>query len=103
MSNFCIFMMPILQIWPCHVTQGANFEKFYVFLILHLILGKAARFLAEKLSTSEVNSQKPHRGWKTPLPPVLLGLKLFTCTSILRTKRNVGTGLLRGCPFWAPL
>ena len=55
-----------------HVTQEANFEKIYFFLILHLILGKAAKFLVEERSTSEVISQKPHGGWKTPLP-VLLG------------------------------
>ena len=55
------FMMPALQIWPCHVTQEANFEK-KIFLILHLILGKAATFLVEKLSTSEVIRQKPHGG-----------------------------------------
>ena len=34
---------------------------------MHLILGKAAKFLVEKLSTSEVISQKPHGG-KTPSP-----------------------------------
>ena len=61
--------MPALQIWPCHVTQEANFEKFYSFLILHLILDKSAKFLVEKLSTSEVISQKPHGQWKTPPPP----------------------------------
>ena len=45
-------------------------------LILHLILGKVTKFLVEKLSTSEVISQEPHRGWKTPPPPpVLLRLK----------------------------
>ena len=70
------FTMPALQIWPCHVTQEANFEKNYFFLILHLILGKVTKFLVEKLSTSEVISQKPHGGgggrWKTPA--VLLGL-----------------------------
>ena len=43
-------------------------KKFYFFLILHLILGKAAKFLVEKLSTSDVISQKPHGGWKTPPP-----------------------------------
>ena len=63
------FMMPALQIWPCHVTQEANFEKKLFFLILHLILGKVTKFLVEKLSTSEVISQKPHGGWKSP--PVL--------------------------------
>ena len=31
MSNFGIFTMPALQIWPCHVTQEANFEKFLFF------------------------------------------------------------------------
>ena len=58
--------MPALQIWPCHVTQEANFKKIYFLLILHLILDKAAKFLVGKLSTSEVISQKPHGGWKTP-------------------------------------
>ena len=68
------FTMPALQIWPCHLTQEANFEKIYFFLILHLILGKAAKFLVEKLSNSEVISQKPHWGGKHP--PVLLGLNM---------------------------
>ena len=65
---WAFFSMPALQIWPCHVTQEANFGKNYFFLILHLILGKAAKFLVENLSTSEVISQKPHGGggWKTP-------------------------------------
>ena len=56
LSIFGIFTMPALQIWPCHVTQEANFEKNYLFLILHLILGKVSKFLVEKLSTSEVIS-----------------------------------------------
>ena len=67
------FTMPALQIWPCHVTQEASLKKKIFFLILHLILGNAAKFLAEKLFTSEVISQKPHGGGKHP--PVLLGLK----------------------------
>ena len=46
----------------------SKFQKNYLFLVLHLILGKAAIFLVEKLSTSEVISQKPHGGWKTPSP-----------------------------------
>ena len=56
------FMMPAPQIWPYHVTQEANFDKILFFLILHLILGKVTRFLKDKLSTSEVISQKPHGG-----------------------------------------
>ena len=69
------FKMPAPQIWPCHVTQEANFEKLYFFLILHLILGKVTKFLVEKLSTSEVISQKPHGGVQN-IPPVLLGLNI---------------------------
>ena len=68
------FTMPALQIWPCHVTQEVNFQQIIFFLILHLILGKATKFLVEKLSTSEIFSQKPRGGWKHPPPPVLLGL-----------------------------
>ena len=26
-----MFTMPALQIWPCHVTQEANFEKLLAF------------------------------------------------------------------------
>ena len=49
-------------------------------------MGKAAKFLSEKLSTSEVTSQKPHGGgggggeWKTP-PPSAFRVKGVT-TSI---------------------
>ena len=46
-------------------------------------MGKAAKLLVEKLSTSEVINQKPHGGGKHP-PPVLLGLSLSIddCTVI---------------------
>ena len=72
-GHFCqilaLFTMPAHQIWSCHVTQDAIFEKFYFVLILHLISEKVTKFLVEKLSTSEVISKKPHGGggvWKTP-------------------------------------
>ena len=53
------FTMPALQIWPCHVTHEANFEKINFFLILHLILGKATKFLLQKLSAENLT-------WGTP-------------------------------------
>ena len=65
LSNFGFFTMPAHQIWSCHVTQEG---LFYFVLILYLILGKVTKFLVEKLSASEVTSQKPHGGWKTPPP-----------------------------------
>ena len=58
------------QIWSRHVTQEANFEKFLLFSILHLILGKVTKFIGEKLSTSEVISQKPHVGVENTPPPL---------------------------------
>ena len=66
--KFWHFITKYGQIWPCHVTQEANFKKLYFFLILHLILGKVTKFLVEKLSTSEVISQKPPGGGEKHLP-----------------------------------
>ena len=53
----------------------SKIKKKIFFLMLHLILGKAAKFLVEKLSTSEVISQKPHRvDVENTQPPSALGL-----------------------------
>ena len=94
------FKMPTLQIWPCHVTQEANFKKFYFFLILHLILGKVAKFLVEKLSTSEVISQKPHRGVENTPPPSAFrakgasnsGCMTSVCGSLCRSQVDICGG-----------
>ena len=59
-----IFTMPTHQIWSCHLTQEAISKNFYIFLILHLILGKVTKFIGEKLSSSEIISQK-----ENPPPP----------------------------------
>ena len=77
-GHFChilaLFKMSIHQIWSCHVTQKCKFQKFIIFFpILHLMLGKVTKLLVEKLSTSEVISQKPHGGSGNP-PSVPLGL-----------------------------
>ena len=81
------FKMPAHQIWSCHVTQDVNFEKFYLVLILHLILGKVTKFVVENLSTSEVVSQKPHGvgvgGGKHP--PVSFRVKDIATSWVLRT------------------
>ena len=59
------FLMPAPQIWPCHVTEEANFKRKLFFPKE----GKVTIFLVEKLSTSEVISQKPYSGGgKQPLP-----------------------------------
>ena len=69
-------------------NSGSKFQKdFIFFLILHSILGTAAKFLVEKLSTSEVISQKPHGGGgvENTSPPVLLGLIIFVTVVTLYT------------------
>ena len=70
---------PALQIWPCQVTQEANFQKIIFFPNSAFNIGKSCKILVEKLSTSEVISHKPHGGWKTPLPPSAFRVKK-SCT-----------------------
>ena len=49
------------------MTQEANFENF-LFPNSAFNIRKSYKFLTEKLSTSEVISQKSRGGWKTPPP-----------------------------------
>ena len=83
------------------MTYEANFEKNYLFLIMHLILGKVTKFLVEKLSTSEVISQKPRGGWKTPRPSAFrvkeARLQIVMDYTILQNKR-MGAGRLPTSP-----
>ena len=59
MSNFYIFYDARSPNMAMSRDPRSKFrKKFYFFRILHLILGRAAKFVAEKLSTSEVISQK---------------------------------------------
>ena len=83
-----IFTMPAHQIWSYHVTQEANFELFYFVLILLLILGKVTKFLVEKLSTSEVISQKLQGDGKHS-SSVLLGLT--RCLKVPKLNKRCGT------------
>ena len=70
------FTMPALQIWPCQVTQGANFEKKIFFPNSAFNIRKSYKFLVEKLSTSKVISQKS-RGSGKHLPPELEAQLIF--------------------------
>ena len=94
MSNFGIFYDARSPNMAMSRDPRSKFQKFYLFLILHLILRKAAKFLVEKLSTLEVISQKPHQGgWKTPPPPALLGLtNIYTTTRITHCVNILETG-----------
>ena len=69
-GHFCqilaFFMMLAHQIWSCHMAQDANFENLLFCSNFVFNIRKSHKFLVEKLSTSEVISQKPHKGRKTP-------------------------------------
>ena len=76
-------------------------KLFYFVPILYLISGKVTKFLVEKLSISEVISQKPHGGeWKTPfLLPAPLGLKKKSLnTRSLPTRLLIRGSLSRYAP-----
>ena len=60
MSNFGIFYDARSPNMAMSHYPRSKFRKKLFFLILHLILGKVTKFLAEKFSASEVISQKPH-------------------------------------------
>ena len=87
MSNFGIFYDARSPNMAMSRDPRSKFrKKFYFFLILHLILGKAAKLLLEKLSTSEAIIQKPHGGLENTPPParVLLGLTITNITWYIR-------------------
>ena len=58
-------------------------KKIYPFLILHLILGKAAKFPIEKLFYFKSYKPKTSQGGGKH-PPVLLGLMQFSVHPVIR-------------------
>ena len=63
------FTMPALQIWPCHVTQEANFKKHLFFPNSAFNIGKSYKLSSRK--ALYVRSYQPKTspgGWKTPPP-----------------------------------
>ena len=64
------FTMPALQIWPCHVTQEANFEKILFFPNSAFNIGKSYKISSRK--ALYLRSYQPKTSWG---PPVLLGLR----------------------------
>ena len=77
------FTIPILQIWLCHVTQEANFEKILFFLNFAFNIGKSCKIASRKALYVRIDQPKTSRGVETPPPPVLLGLTLFSMGAIM--------------------
>ena len=63
--------MPALQIWSCHVTQEANFEKILLFPNPAFNIGKSWKISSRK--PLYFRSYQPKTSRETP--PVLLGLR----------------------------
>ena len=63
------FTMPTLQIWPCHVTQEANFKKILFFPNFAFNIGKNCKISSTKALYFRSYQPKTSRGgggWKTP-------------------------------------
>ena len=61
------YLFQILALFTMSFDLRCKFRFYYFVLILCLLSGKVTKFLVEKLSTSEVISQKNHEeGWKRP-------------------------------------
>ena len=69
------FTMPALQIWPCHVTHEANFEKILLFPNSAFNTGKSCKISSRKALYFRSYQAKTSRGVENT-PPVLLGLIL---------------------------
>ena len=76
--KFCIFSMPAHQIWSCHVTQEANFEKFLFFLNSGFNIRKSYKISGREALYFRSYQPKTSLGGgvKKP-PPVLLGLSVI--------------------------
>ena len=68
------FTMPALQIWPCHMTQEANFEKILFFPNSAFNIGKSCKISSRKALNFRSYQPKTSRGVENTPPPVLLGL-----------------------------
>ena len=69
-----LFTMPALQIWPCHVTQEANFEKIVPFPNSAFNIRKSYKISSRKALYFRRYQPKISRGGGKHPPPVLLGL-----------------------------
>ena len=60
------FTIPALQIWPCHVTQEANFEKLLFCPNSAFNIGKNYKISSRKALYFRSYQPKPHGGGKHP-------------------------------------
>ena len=86
MSNFGIFKMPALQIWPCHVTQEVNFEKILPFPNSAFNIRKSYKMSSRK--ALYFRSYQPKTLWGVEFPSA------FRVKVILRVDYELGVLML---------
>ena len=69
------FTMPALQIWPCHVTQEANFETILLFPNSAFNIRKRLKISSRKALYFRSYQPKTSWGVETLPPPVFFGVK----------------------------
>ena len=69
MGIFVFFMMPAHQIWSCHVTQEANFEKFLFFPNSAFNIRKSYEISSRKAIFFRSYQPKTSRGEGVETPP----------------------------------
>ena len=79
-----------------HITWPKKQISKTFLIILHLILGKITKFPVEKLSTSEVSSQKIHGGLHPP-PPSAFRVNSTCHITIMRTGVSAPRALVLIC------
>ena len=86
MSILAFFTMPALQIWSCHVTQEANFEKILLFPNSAFNIRKSYKISSRKVLYFKSYQPKTSRGVEnTPLPSAFrVKIETPTRTNFLR-------------------
>ena len=76
MGIYVKFTMTTHQIWSCHVTLVSNSENFLFSPNFILNFRKSYQIWRKLHKNKKVTGKKQIEGWKTPLPPVLIGLSV---------------------------
>ena len=74
MGIYVKFTKTTHQTWSCHVTLASNSENFYFSPNFVLNFRKVTKFGGNWLKNKKVTGKKQTAEWKTPPPPVLIGL-----------------------------
>ena len=97
-----IFMMPALQIWPCHVTQEENFEKILFFPNSAFNIGRSCKISSKKAfnfrsyqpktsqgveNTQPLSAFRVNKGVAMAVPLVTVYLKLFEIMSYMNVPK----------------